>query len=1036
MSIGRFSVNNRVFVNLSMLLFITIGVLSYRTMPKEVFPIIPMDRITITTTYTGVSPEEIEKIITVPQENAIQTVSGIDEINSRSSEGISQIMVKLETGRDLKKVSQDINSALNRMDPLPEDAEEPVVIEIESRFPVCNVSVYGNAKETVLRELSDELEERIKKIKGVGEIIKSGYRDREIWVEIDPLRLDAYNLSLNDVVLALERRNLNLPGGSIKGVRREYLVRTVGEFENPQEVLNTVIKKGLTDRGIEISDVAKVTETFEEASTFGRVNGARAITLIVSKKINGDTIKIVNEIKKIRTEFEKLLPPGVSIALTQDSSIWIRNRLKTLYSSGTIGFILVCLILLVFLNWRFAFLTAFGIPLSFLGAFIFMKFFGMTINMISLFSLIVVLGMIVDDAIIVSENSYRHLGMGLSARQAAIRGTDQVVVPVTAAILTTVVAFAPMLMMSGQMGKVMQTIPMVVIFALAASLFEAFLTLPSHLADFSPKKLKTHKQRFYRTKVFFRKIVSFCLRIRYLVILLTVVVAAFFAYVAKEHIPFVLFSSRDIPSFYIQVETPDGSTLSFTESVIAEIETRLLTLPENEIDDLTTMVGSHFDPGTGQMDTGTNMAQVTVELPDFGDPNRVNGYVVMEHARNLLKGIRGVKSIRLNEVQGGPPKGKAVELQIRGKNIEVLKAISKNIKEFLKQQPGVHDVKDDLIEGKKELIFTLNEQKASLFDLDVQAAAVAVRTAFDGMKTSEIHKQKDEIDVVAMLAPEFRNDMQTLSYLRVENRQGKLIPLSSAGNFELKQGTGVIRRKDQKRAITVTANVDDNITTSTEVNSLIEQRFSNIPDRYPGYSFAFAGEQEEQRESLESLMDAFVFAIISAYIILGTLFRSFLQPFVVIFAVPFAFIGVVVGHLVMDIPFGLLSIIGFVALVGIVVNDSLVLVDYINKERRQGVDQRTSIINAAEVRLRPIVLTSLTTIGGISTIAFKTTGQAAFLAPMAISIFWGLIFSTVLTLLVIPSAFAILDDLINLFYTITGITYEDDTKTESQDYVS
>ncbi len=1015
MTVGAFSVKNPVFVNLVLLMFVALGVTSFHGMPREVFPTVPLDLVTVTTIYPGVSPEEIEKIITIPEENAIQGVDGIDETDSQSREGMSLILAKIEQGRDLKKVAQDIESALNRMDPLPEDAESPVVEEIETLYPVINISVYGNAEENVLREISEELEDRILDMPGVGEILKSGFRDREIWVEVDPHRLDAYHLPIAEVVLALKRRNLNLPAGLLKGSREEFLIRTVGEFESADEILDTVIRKGTGGSMIRIRDVAEVRNTFEEASQFGRSNGARAITLITTKQSRGDTIEIADAVKKLKTDLEPLLPKDAHLSLSQDNSQWIRNRLHTLYVNGSIGFILVCAILFLTLNWRIALFTALGIPFSFLGAFTFMKFFGMTINMLTLFSLIVVLGIVVDDAIIVAENVFRHLAMGKSPSRAAIEGTNEVVTPVFAAVSTTIAAFLPMLMMTGILGKFMRVIPIVVNFALIASLIEALLTLPSHLADFAPSTSRSRTlfgsgERFRHYKRRFARALGWLLRRRYKVLLSLFLVTVVIGLIAKYYIPFILFDTDDIPSFIVQIETPEGSPLNLTEEAIAAIEERLLEFPKNEIDTLSSLVGSHFDPSSGRSQTGTHLGQVMVELPQFNAEERVNGYIVLEKARRVLKGISGIKKLEVVEIQAGPPVGKAVEVRIRGKELQVLRHLSSEIREYLHSIPGVKDIQDDLQGGKNELVVKVDEEKAALFGIHVEDVALALKSYYEGIKTSEIHRKKDQIDVIVRMAPEFRHDYALLNTLKVANAAGELIPLSMVTEHSLQEGSGVIRRKDQRRAITVTADVDTDITTSTKVKEKVEKRFGSLADTYPGYSFAFAGEQKEQMESVQSLIDAFLVSIITIYIILGTLFRSFIQPVVVMIAVPFAFIGVVIGHLVMGISFGLLSMIGMVAMVGIVVNDSLVLIDFINKSRAAGMNRWRSIITSAETRFRPIILTSLTTIAGVSTLAFQRTGQAAFLAPMALSIFWGLIFSTVLTLVIVPCFFAVVED--------------------------
>lgn len=687
-----------------------------------------------------------------------------------------------------------------------------------------------------------------------------------------------------------------------------------------------------------------------------------------------------------------------------------------------------------------ALFTALGIPFSFLGAFTFMSFFGMTINMLTLFSLIVVLGIVVDDAIIVSENVFRHLGTGLSPNQAAIQGTDQVVKPVLAAVMTTMAAFLPLLLMTGILGKFMRVIPIVVNFALLASLIEALLTLPSHLADFAPSMKTTGKpgkamgaeKWLGRAKRQFARSLSWLLRRRYWVILSVFLVSILFGFVAKRFIPFILFDMDDIPSFIVQIETPEGARLSRTEEAIESIEERLLQFSKNEIDTLSSLVGSHFDPSSGRSEAGTNLGQVMVELPQFNAKDRVNGKIVLAKARKELKGIRGVKKLEVVEIQGGPPVGKAIEVQIRGEDVDVLRNISQKMQGFLATLEGVKDIQDDLVRGKQELVVKVDEEKASLYGIHVENVAVALKTYYDGIKTSEIHRKKDQIDVLVRLAPEFRNDYALLDSLKVANDRGQLTPLSSIAEATLRQGSGVIRRKDQRRAVTVTADVDTDITTSSEAKEVIQRKFRDLSKTYPGYSFAFAGEQKEQMESVDSLIQAFLIAMITIYIILGTLFRSFVQPLVVMVAVPFAFIGVVVGHLVMGIAFGLLSMIGMVAMAGIVVNDSLVLIDFINKNRQAGMGRWRSIISAAKTRFRPIILTSLTTIAGVSTLAFQKTGQAAFLAPMAISIFWGLIFSTVLILVVVPCFFSAVEDIRIWVRTQLGIKVDWTAKEEER----
>ncbi len=993
-------------------------------MPKEIFPVIPLDRIHITTIYQDVASEEIEKTVTIPIENVIQGIDGIKEIRSQSMEGRSFIELDIELGRDLKKIAQDVENEINRMEDFPEDAEDPIVTDIESEFPVIFLSVSGDKDELILREIADELEDRILDLPGVSKVIKQGYRDREIWIEIDPDRLYAYGLSIDKVVNVLRGRNFNLPGGTIKGEKEEIILRTVGEYDNLREIEDTVLLRRKDGKHVYIRDVGTVRETFEEETFYGRMNGSRSINLIVLKRRTGDTIKIANGVKKIKEEILSELPPSVSITISQDSSRWIKNRLKTMYNNGAIGLILVCLLLFLFLNGQMAFWTAVGIPASFLGAVIVMELNGMTINMLTLFSFILALGLVVDDSIVVTENVYRHLLRGTSQVEATVIGTQEVFAPVVSATLTTIAAFVPMLLMSGMMGKFMAVIPIVVTFSLISSLIECLLVLPSHLADFVrlPKN-RSHKKIEGRFITFLRKkyitLLSYCLRNRYKFIGLVLLVALGVGYYAKNYMDFILFRAKDIPGFFIELETPEGTKLKETGRVLKEVEKEVAKLSPADLDSFSTLVGAQFDYHRGIMNPGTNLGQIYVELKDFDAPGRRNGFLVLKELRDKLQFIPGAQSLTVKEVNWGPPVGAPIEIKIRGKDYEILNRITQEVKQYLSTIEGIKDIKDDYKPGKWEMRIKVKEDKAAIYDLDVATIALAVKTSIGGTKANEIREGKDEIDLIVKLQENFRNNIEYIKNLKIENQFGELIPLNNVAEIDWEMGLTAINRKDQRRTITVSAEVDTDIITSNEANRLIAEHFADLSLRYPGYSLSFGGEHEEQQESIRSLIRAFIVAILLIYLILGNLFKSFFQPFMVMFAIPLGFIGVVVGHLVMGEVFGILSLIGSVALAGIVVNDSLILVDFINKSRRQGWSRWRSILWSGKVRLRPILLTSITTMAAISTLAFKRTGQDAFLAPMVISIVWGLLFSTILILLIIPCLYAISDDLMEVIFNST-----------------
>lgn len=1018
MGIARFSINNRVPVNLLLIVMVSGGIIGYASMPREVFPVVSINRVAVSTVYSGVSPEEIEKNITIPIERAIKGIKGIEHLESTSLEGSSLIEAELEPGRDMKRAAEDIRSRIERIETLPEEADDPVVIEIEFEAPVVMVGVSGPVREATLREVADELEDRIEQIDGVGSVTLSGYRDREIWIEVDPNRMYPLGIGIREVIQALKSRNLDLAGGRLKGKKEELLLRTVGEFRDIPEANRMVVRENPAGRHITLRDIGSARLTYEEEEDYGRINKERSITLNVTKSADGDAISIMNAVEAARDQLRQDLPADVEISLTQNSAVWIQSRLRTLYVNGTIGFTLVCLTLFTFLNWRMALWTALGIPASFLGALFLMPLLGQSVNMLSLFALIVVLGLVVDDAIIVTENVYRYVSMGYAPIKAAIIGTEQVVMPVIATVATTIAAFIPMLMMTGILGKFMRVIPIVVSLVLVMSLVEALLILPSHLADFShpPPKRSGRSDRdgiwFIRLRRLYQKALVVSLRRRYRLVAGVVALTAVLVATAYHGGKFVLFDVKDIPGFVVMLETPTGTKLEETSKRVAEIEQRVATLRAEDINATVSLIGRQLDPETNRIKHGSHLGQVIIELADFDAPDRRNGYEVLAEMREKIVGITGLKSLKVEAIQGGPPVGAAIEMKIRGEDLDQLQKISDEVLDFLEGIPGVLDIRDDYSRGKKEIQFQVDPERAALYGLDTAAVAAAVRASFHGEAVTRIRRDDETIDIVVKFAEPYRNNPRTLEQLKVASPTGVLVPIKSVAVPMLYEGVNAINRKDHRRTITVLSDVDTDIVTSREVVKKIESEFGDLGLRYPGYDFHFGGETEEQRKSMRSLLKAFTITALIIYTILGGLFKSFLQPIIVMFAVPFGIIGVIIGHFVMGQSLSLLSLIGVVALSGIVVNDSLLLVDFINTAREGGARRWRSIVVSGRVRMRPILLTTLTTVLGLATLSFQTKGQAGYLAPMAISIVWGLLFATGLTLFLVPALFAIGDDLL------------------------
>ena len=1017
MHISEFSVKQPVLVNLLVILLLVAGSFTYSHMTKEKFPDVSMNEVQVETRYPGVSPEDIEKLITIPIENELSSIQGIDDIQSVSMESVSYIEVDFEADiEDFPRKVQEVQNKVNRViDDLPEEAETPEVEEEAWTTTVAIVSLSGEVSETTLKGLSEDLEDDILDIPGVDAVNVMGRRDREIWVEVDPGRLESYNLTLADVILSLKNKNLDIPAGTLGPGRREYLVRTMGEAETLEQLERVILRSSAEGGHVYLRDVAVVSDTFEEATTLGRLNGERSISLTVQKSRTGDTVKIVDAIKALMQRHEDTrLPEGVRLTLTNDAAIDVWKNLSALYQNGAVGLLLVFIVLCVFVGLRPAILTAVGLPIAFAMAILLMQYFDITINMPSLFGLILVLGIIVDDAIIICENACRHIEEGRSPAEAAVIGAKEVTWPVIAAVSTTAVAFMPLMLMPGTLGKFMATIPKTVTFALIASLVEALFILPSHIADFAKPGMTQSGggasggwQRKL-TGVYLR-LLRFTLRWRYLGVFVAVTIAAGCIAFAYYFMPFVLFPARDVEEFGVTIKMPVGTKLEETERAVKQLEDVALEFPREEV---AAVIGR---VGTGQLanydfQVGSHIGQVFLDLTDSFERDR-SGPEIVDEFRGRIAGIPGPVEMSFVERREGPPVEPAIEIRIRGDDLDVLCEAADDMKAYLSALEGVKDVSDDFDPGKEEARIVIDEDKAYLMGLNLATVGFAVRYAIDGGIASVVHDEGEEIDIRVKLGEEFSRSLEDIEEMRFRNRTGELVPFKNFGRIEQKPGYTNITRYERKRAITVSANVDEEVITSVKVNRLIRDRYKDFSKTHPGYVLDFSGEYEETQEQVIALLKAFCVAILLIYVILGALFRSFVQPLVVMLAVPFSFIGVVLGFYLTGEPLGLMAVIGTIGLAGIVVNDSLILVDFINKGREAGLDRQDALLRAGGLRLRPVILTSVTTIFGLLPLSMGLFGLSLFLTPVAVAIVWGLAFATFLTLLLVPSIYAIVDDI-------------------------
>lgn len=1019
MNLPKLSVDNPVCVNLIMISIMLLGVLLYTfRIPKEIFPEFSENIVQVTTTYSGASAREVEKNVTQKIEEAVTDLDDVDELRSVSQEGIS--MVTIEVAPDVESMARivsDVQQAVDQIEDFPEDADEPLVAEIEGNIPVITVSLYGEVNLMQLKELVEDLEDEISALPGVANVRVSGLPEREIWIEVPPETLERYGLTLGQIAQVVQEHNFDLPGGELPTEQGEFLIRTVGRVDAAQMLENLPVKTTDTGGVVRLGELATIRDWFEREQTIGRFDMQRALNLNVVKTRDADVIKISRDVRALVDAFRLRLPPTMDVGLFNDTSVYVKNRLQTLGTSGVQGLIVVFVLLLLMLNTRTAFMVTLGIPVSFLGALLLMAYTGMTMNMMAMFAMIVVLGLVVDDAVVIGENIYRYYEQGYSPREAAVMGASEVAWPVVSAVATTVSAFLPLLLIPGTMGVFLGVIPKVVSFALLVSLFEALVILPAHMSDFLPKN-RPEPTRFRSVLntamdwlvLRYSHIVRKALSWRYVFMALAFSASAVIIAYSVFFVPFRLFHEFEGSQFFVNVEAPPSWSLQDTEAFVSEVEKAVRgRIPDQEFRSLVTNVGFMINEFNA-VDSGEHLAQSIVELADLGHGRTRTTREIVVDLREALAPLQGRADVIVKELSSGPG-GKPIYVLVRGPDLETLKRISSELKAFISDIPGAADVKDNLEAGKPELqVKLLPEAYAlGLTDFDV---ARQLRDAFWGSESSKFQTGDEDIDVLVKLPENEKRHIDALTRFKITTPSGRKVPLTELAVVEKVRGVNRIVHEDRERALTITGELDQQQITSSELARRVAEQFKDLEQRYPGYSLTTEkGEVKDIRDSMTALYSAFALALLLIYFILGTQFKSYVQPLVVMAAIPFGIDGVLVGHILMGKSLGILSIIGLVALSGIVVNDSLVLVDFVNKRRRAGADRRSSLVEAGMVRLRPVLLTSLTTMGGLFFLAFFATGQARFLAPMAISIFFGLMFATIITLLVVPCLYAILDDI-------------------------
>lgn len=1055
-SLPRFSVENPVLVNMLTLAVLAGGLHAGFTIVREMFPESRPYQIVITTPYPGATPAEVEKGIAQRIEEAIKGIEGIDKIETTASEGLSVITVTLENDvRDVDQKVQDIQTEIDAIprDEFPEEAEETRVVKFEPKLPVIEVSVYGEVDEHTLKRAARRLRDEILELPDVSDVLLSGVRKSEISVEVAPATLVRYGLSFGQIGEAIARGNLDLPGGQIKSPDSTVAVRTLGERDTAERIADLVVRSTREGEVLRLGDIARVVDGFEDAELVGRLNGQPAATVTVYKTGRQDALRIARQVRALvaakrgeplpmdwwdrlrsalglsipemeiyRRAARRPLEAGLHIVAHTDLSRFIRGRLELLQRNGLWGLALVFASLLVFLNWRVALWVMCGLAFSILGTLLVMQWGGMTLNLISMFSIIVVLGLVVDDAIVVGENVFAQMERGLSPKEAAVTGTTEVLWPVISAVTTTIVAFLPLLFIEGRMGDFMGVLPVIVMTALGISLVEALCVLPAHLAEsLRPLPVRGARRgsswwvgvRQWQARVvgqwlmgWYERLIRRAIAYRYVTVSLLVAgLIVCGGLVAGGRVPVVFIQKMDSETLIASVEMPVGTPFERTAEAVRVIEEAAADIPEMQI--YYTLIGARLEVDAPIVGSASHIGQVIMELVPIEERDRTSEDILRE-LRSRTANIPGVNRLTYQSMQGGPG-GREIEMEITGERMEDLVAVAEAVRSELASFAGVYDIADDFEAGRREVQIELLDSARAL-GFTTQSLASQVRAAFYGLEARVLQRDREDVKIMVRYPEAYRRSLYDLQHMWLAAPDGRLVPFREVARFRESRGYSTIRRRDQKRSVTVSADVDQAQGNAEQIQAALEPRLRRLEAQYPGVHIRFAGSSEELAKSLGSLKRDFLFAVGAIYVILAALFRSYIQPLIVMAAIPFGLIGAVVGHLVLGFPLTLLSMIGLVALTGIVVNDSLILVDFANRLRREGVPLVEAVVRAGKRRLRPIVLTTMTTILGLAPLMMEQSFQARFLIPMAISITAGLAFATFLTLVGVPALMVILYD--------------------------
>ena len=1020
----RYFADHPTAANLLMAAFIVIGLVSAPTLQRETFPRIEPRRVEVNVVYPAARPEDIEEAICQRIEDAVDAVNNVAEVTCEAREGLGRAVIEMIEGSNLDRFFADVKTEVEAIDDFPDEIEQPTIRQLGRTDFVASVAVTGPQSMPDLKAYAEQLKDRMLRWDGIPKIDIKGFSDHQIRIELEDATLRQFGLSASDIATAIQRQSLDLPAGTIKSSERELLLRFADERKRAYEFLDLVVVSSAQGGQIRLGEIATITDRFDLDEEKILFNGRPAALLEVTKTENEDTLDVIDAVNAFLENERQVAPPGIELIVTDDRSSIVRDRLNLLLKNGSQGLLLVFITLWLFFGLRFSFWVAAGLPISFLGATFLMVAVGYSINMLTMVGLLIVIGILMDDAIVIAENVATERAKGKSALDAAVDGARDVVPSIFASFVTTACIFGSLAFLKGDIGAVLKVVPVVMLFVLVVSLVEAFLILPNHLKhtlEHGGGELGRVQQKVEDGIAWLRENVvgrfaDLCVEWRYLTVGCAVAIMLLaVSMLAGGILKFSAFPELDGDVVQARVLLPQGTPLARTESIVAKLDAALERVNDNLTPDqpdgrsLVTNVSFRFNENQDANETGAHVATITVDL--------LSAEIRTASIDQILGAWRGeagefpdVISVKFTEPSIGPA-GLAIDVRLKGNDLEDIKQASLELQEWFNQYRGVVNIQDDLRPGKPELKLKL-KSGASTLGVDARHIADQLRTAFFGTTVNEIQLDGESYEIDVRLAPGDRNSLADLDYFTISMGDDHLVPITAIADIEIERGYARINRVDGVRTVTIQGDVDPRFANGNEVMADTSARFfPELREKYPDITISLEGENKEAGTAQASMVQGFLIGLIGVYLLLSFLFRSYIEPIVVMVVIPFAFIGVIFGHLLLGLDFTMPSMLGFISLAGIVVNDSILLVNFIKYHHENVKSVTAAAPLAARARFRAILLTSLTTIVGLLPMLSETSLQAQVLVPLVTSLAFGLLASTFLVLFLVPAVYSILDDM-------------------------